>query len=176
MDTGLIGFTKSKKDRTYVSVCCSGTLTSDDLQAFRFSNSAQAVHNVNKNHYINPENYCCQACLAKVRDMSNACTRRRKMQPDFAVGINLPISEYLQMKCSACHIWSVFIHRGTILQRPDERRWTTLKNCFADLIYCQRPTARHHFFPFCHTQTKAPLEIMHGLTDQLSWLKVRVFI
>lgn len=33
----------------------------------------------------------------QVWEMSNSYSSRREIQPDFAVGINLPTSEYLQM-------------------------------------------------------------------------------
>lgn len=97
------------------------------------------------------------------------------MQPDLGSGINLPTFEYLQMRRGLV-IFDQFSSGVTTLQRPDERRWTTLKNCFAALIYCQKQTARLHFLPLRHTHMKAPLKIMHRLSDQLSFLKVRVFI
>lgn len=109
--------------------------------------------------------------------MSNSYSDRREMQPDVTVGINLPTSAIPANEYRACHIWYIFIHRETILQRPDEKGRTTLKkNCFAELIYCQQWIARLHFFPLDHAHMKAPLKIMQGLTEQLSLFKVRVFI
>lgn len=109
--------------------------------------------------------------------MSNSWSDRGEIQPDFVFGINLPTSEYLQMSAGLV-IFDQFsstegqYSRGRM--REAEQLWRRIVLLSWFIVNNEQPAFIS--FPLDHAHMKAPLKIMHGLTDQLSFFKVRMFI
>lgn len=104
--------------------------------------------------------------------MSNLYSNRREEQPDFVVGINLPMSAYLQMSTGLVIVNTFSSTEGQYSggqMREAEQLWRRI-------VLLSWFIVNNEFFPADHTIMKAPLKIMHRLTDQLSLFKVRVFI
>lgn len=112
----------------------------------------------------------------RVWAMSSSYICGRKIQSDFAVRINLPKSEYLQMSTGLV-IFDPFLSAKEQYSRGQMRDVEQLWRRIVLLTWFIVSSEQLAFISFpSATHMKAPLKIMHGLTDQLSFFKVRVFI
>lgn len=109
--------------------------------------------------------------------MSNSYSKRREIQPDFVVGINLPLSENLQMSTGL-----VIFHKFSSTERQYSRgQMRETEQLWRRIVLLSWFTVNNELLAFIsptlyHAHTRAPLKIMHRLTDQLSLFKVRMFI